>query len=180
MLVMISLFTPHWLISPNPSQVDSGNFTVQRYPSFGLSSRCKKISSGFFECATFSLTTSTMIFPFFWKLSYLFMTLGFFLLSLTCGLTLISFCRQSVFGKSVQTVTGSLQILSGIFVMISTFLYPLGWNVESRIANVCLDLSPFHPGDCSLGNEHHLKFEENIKKNFSQDIRFILRSVESS
>jgi LHFPL tetraspan subfamily member protein len=50
----------------------------------------------------------------------------------------------------LHTVTGSIQILSGIFVMISMFLYPLGWSVE-RIASVCVDMSPFYPGECSLG-----------------------------
>lgn len=151
MLTMISLFTPHWLISPNPSEVISGNHTVQRYPSFGLSSRCKKVSSGSFECATFSvMTTSTKIFPFFWKLSYIFMFLGFATLGFTCFCTLCSCCRQSLLGKSLHTVTGSLQILSGIFIMVSISLYPIGWGVE-RIASVCVDISPFYPGECSLG-----------------------------
>lgn len=152
MLAMISLFTPHWLISPNATEVDSGyNSTVHRFPSFGLSSRCKKISSGSFECATFSLlNTSTRIFPFFWKLSYIFMLLGFLVLSFTCLCTFLSFCRQSVLGKSLHTVTGSLQILSCIFIMISVFLYPIGWSSE-RIASVCLDISPFYSGECSLG-----------------------------
>lgn len=151
MLTMISLLTPYWLISPNASEIDSGyNFTVQRYPSFGLDSRCKKLSSGSFECSRFLMTTSTRIFPFFWKLAYIFMLLGFLLLSFTCLCSFLSFCRQSIFGKSLHTVTGSLQILSSIFIMISLFLYPIGWSSE-RIASVCLDISPFHPGECSLG-----------------------------
>ena len=151
MLTMVSLFTPNWLISPIPTDIQSGNHTVQRYPSFGLSSRCKKVSSGSFECATFSLTmTSTEIFPFFWKLSYSFMFLAFMLTSLTCLFSFFSFCRQSCCGKSLHSVTGSLQILSMIFAMIATFLYPIGWSV-SRISQVCVDISPYHPGECSLG-----------------------------
>lgn len=152
MLAMVSLFTPHWLISPNSVEVESGNnYTVLRYPSFGLSSRCKKVSSGYFECATFSLAaTSTRIFPFFWKLSYIFMLLGFLLLSVTCICTFCSFCRQSCLGKSLHTITGSVQILSAIFIMIAMFLYPIGWGSE-RIAQVCTDISPFYPGECTLG-----------------------------
>lgn len=152
MLTMIALFTPHWLISPSASEVESAyNTTVLRYPSFGLSSRCKKVSSGSWECATFSvMATSTRIFPFFWKLSYVFMALGFALLTMTCLCTICSCCRQSFLGKSLHTVTGSVQILSGIFVMIAIFLYPLGWSVE-RIASVCVDISPFFPGECALG-----------------------------
>lgn len=152
MLAMVSLFTPNWLISAKASEVDSGyNHTVLRYPSFGLSSRCKKVSTGSFECATFSLMeTSTKIFPFFWKLSTIFMLLGFLVLSFTCLCTLISFCRQALFGKSLHTVTGSLQVLACIFILISVFLYPIGWNSE-RIASVCIDVSPFYPGECSLG-----------------------------
>lgn len=147
---MVALFSPHWLISAIPSQIKSGNITVQRYPSFGLSSRCKKLSYGAFECATFALTTSTEIFPFFWKLSTCMMFMAFIVLSMTCLLTMLSFCRQSILGKSLHTITGSFQILSGIFAMIATFLYPLGWNTE-RITSVCIDMSAFHPGDCSLG-----------------------------
>lgn len=151
MLTMISLFTPNWLVSPIASEVDSGNHTIHRYPSFGLSSRCKKVSSGQFECATFSLfSTSTRIFPFFWKLSYVFMLLGFLVLSATCLCTLISFCRQACLGKSLHIITGSFQILSGIFVLVATFLYPIGWGVD-RIASVCIDMSPFYLGECSLG-----------------------------
>lgn len=151
MLTMVSLFTPHWLISPIASEVASENHTVLRYPSFGLGSRCMKLSSGRFDCATFSVIgTSTQIFPFFWKLSYVFMFLGFMLLSATCLCTLISFCRQSCMGKSLHTITGSVQILSGIFAMIATFLYPIGWTVQ-RIASVCVDISPYHPGECTLG-----------------------------
>jgi LHFPL tetraspan subfamily member protein len=29
-------------------------------------------------------------------------------------------------------------------------LYPLGWNTE-RITAVCIDLSPYFPGECRLG-----------------------------
>lgn len=152
MLTMISLIAPHWLISPNATEVrSSNNSTVMRYPSFGLSSRCMKVSSGLFECATFSLmSTSTRIFPFFWKLSYIFMLLGFLVLCFTCLCTFVSFCRQSFCGKSLHTVTGSLQILAGIFIMVSVFLYPIGWSTQ-RIETVCVDISPFYPGECSLG-----------------------------
>lgn len=148
---MIALFSPYWLVSSTAYEIELGeNHTVLRYPSFGLSSRCKKIGDHSFECATFSLvSTSTKIFPFFWKLSYVFMLLGFMLLSFTCLCCFISFCRQSCVGKSLHNITGSLQILSGIFVMISTFLYPIGWDSE-RITSVCMG-SPFYPGECSLG-----------------------------
>lgn len=149
-LIMVALFTPHWLISTIPSQIDSGNFTVERYPSFGLSSRCKKLSSGVFECATFALTTSTQIYPFFWKLSTCMMFMSFIVLSMTCLFAMLSFCRQAILGKSLHTITGSFQILSGIFAMIATFFYPLGWNTE-RITSVCIDMSAFHPGECWLG-----------------------------
>lgn len=152
MLTMISLLTPQWLVSSTGYEIDSGNnHTVLRYPSFGLSSRCKKVSSGSFECATFSLaSTSTRIFPFFWKLSYIFMLLGFIVIGITCFCTFFSFCRQSCLGKSLHNITGCLQILSGIFIMISTFLYPIGWDSE-RISSVCIDCSPFYTGECSLG-----------------------------
>ncbi|CRK99929.1 CLUMA_CG013229, isoform A [Clunio marinus] len=150
MLAMVSLFTPYWLIAPNPSEIEAGNHTILRFPSFGLSSRCKKISSGDFECSTFPLTTANEIFPLCWKISYIFMAVGFFILGVTSVFSLLSFCRQSLFGKSLHSVTGSLQILSGIFVMVAIFTYPIGWDAE-RVAVVCHDISPFYPGECSLG-----------------------------
>jgi LHFPL tetraspan subfamily member protein len=145
---MIALFTPHWLISPIKLNITTADVALIRNPSFGLNSRCKALSSGIFQCANFVFNHGNW--PIAWKLSWLLMTIGFFLISLTSIFTILSLCRQSLCGKSLHTITGSLQILSGIFVMISTFVYALGWENE-RISSVCIDMSYFHPGECSLG-----------------------------
>jgi LHFPL tetraspan subfamily member protein len=150
-LLMISLFTPNWLVFPFPSQIESGNVTVLRYPSYGLSSRCKKLSSGKFECQTFTLTTPTEIFPFFWKLSYIFMALAFAVLCITCLLTVLSFCKSVILGKSLHSTNGFLQFFGGTLALISAFFYPFGWQIDSRISIICIDISPFYPGECDLG-----------------------------
>lgn len=146
---MIALFTPNWLISPVQLSIKtSSNISITRNPTFGLNSRCKQLSSGQFACNTFVFNHANW--PIAWKLSWLLMILGFFIISMTSVFTMISLCRQSLCGKSLHTVTGSLQILSGIFVLISTFFYPLGFEHE-RISSVCIDMSYFHPGECLFG-----------------------------
>lgn len=146
---MIALFSPHWLISPLQLDiVTTSNLTLARHPSFGLNSRCKMLSNGQFACNTFVFNHANW--PIAWKLSWLLMIFGFFLIALTSAFTAVSLCRQSLCGKSLHTITGSLQILSGIFVLISTFFYPLGFEHE-RISSVCIDMSYFHPGECSFG-----------------------------
>lgn len=150
LLLMTALTGSEWLVAKHSIAVEVGNFTILKKPSFGLNSRCKKVSSGSFECGTFTLTTNSEIYPFFWKVSYLLMIIGFFLISVTFAFVLLSCCRQSLFGKSVHSVTGCLQVTSGIIAMLSTFIYPLGWNIE-RISSVCIDSSAFSPGECAVG-----------------------------
>ncbi|CAO1368709.1 unnamed protein product [Diamesa tonsa] len=149
MLVLTALVTPEWLVSANPIKINNGNYTSFRYPSLGLNSRCKLLTTGF-SCGSFSLSTDSTIFPVLWKIAFVFISIGFFTICLTLTFTLVSCCRQSIFGKSIHTVTGCLQMLAGILVLIATSFYPIGWG-NDRVVALCGDSSPFYPSDCSIG-----------------------------
>lgn len=70
-----------------------------------------------FNCGRFDyadgLWTDNAIYPLPWKFSMVFMVLGFIIMTITTFLTLATFCRQSIFGKSIHTITGSAQAIAG-------------------------------------------------------------------
>lgn len=69
-----------------------------------------------FNCGRFdldSLATDSAIYPLPWKFAMVFMVLGFIIMTITTLLTLATFCRQSIFGKSIHTITGSAQAIAG-------------------------------------------------------------------
>lgn len=70
-----------------------------------------------FNCGRFDyadgLWTDNAIYPLPWKFSMAFMVLGFIIMTITTFLTLATFCRQSIFGKSIHTITGSAQAIAG-------------------------------------------------------------------
>lgn len=133
-----------------------------------------------FNCGRFdldSLATDNAIYPLPWKFAMVFMVLGFVIMTITTFLTLATFCRQSIFGKSIHTITGSAQAIAGkanrhtyiewifrslilkfdsifhaaICVLIALFLHPFGWG-HDRVTKLCgKDSEAFWPSDCQLG-----------------------------
>lgn len=110
-----------------------------------------------FSCGPFDLdgfSTDDNVYPLPWKFAKFFITLGFVIMTLTSLLTIATFCRQSIFGKSIHTITGSAQAIAGdllfyallftieiiifvplsfpiaICVLIALFLHPFGWSHE--------------------------------------------------
>lgn len=72
--------------------------------------------NGKFSCAPFDLdglATDNDVYPLPWKFAKFFIALGFVIMTLTTFLTLATFCRQSIMGKSIHTVTGSAQAVAG-------------------------------------------------------------------
>lgn len=60
-------------------------------------------------------------------------------------------CRQSLFGKSIHSLTGCGQAVVGILVLIALFLHPLGWGAK-RVKRLCgPEAESFYYGECSLG-----------------------------
>lgn len=69
-----------------------------------------------FNCGPFDLdgfATDNYVYPTQWKFAKFFIILGFVITSLTLLLSFVACCRQSLFGKSIHTVTGSAQAFAG-------------------------------------------------------------------
>jgi len=73
------------------------------------------------------------------------------LLTGTVVTSFLSLCVRVVFHKSVFTLSGLVQAIAGLFMIVGLILYPLGWGSE-RVKNICGDYSgPFLIDDCQLG-----------------------------
>lgn len=69
-----------------------------------------------FSCGPFDLdglATDDHVYPLPWKIAKFFITLGFVIMTLTAIFTVATFCRQSLFGKSIHTIIGSAQAVAG-------------------------------------------------------------------
>ncbi|XP_013119103.1 LHFPL tetraspan subfamily member 2a protein [Stomoxys calcitrans] len=176
MCVISAIVTPKWLIGPsaqaftvttphlpltgaqhNETIAVTTTTTTLRYPSVGIYTRCKAIQNirhSQYHCGAFDLdgfATDSEIYPSTWKAAMFFISLGFVILTLTVLCTLISCCRQSMFGKSIHNMTACAQVTAGISVMLSLFLHPLGWSA-TRVQLLCgADAEPFYAAGCSLG-----------------------------
>lgn len=78
--------------------------------------RCKVMDKARYHCGPFDFdgfATDSDVYPTPWKASMFFISLGFFILTLTVLLTLLTCCRQSLFGKSIHNIAGSAQVVSG-------------------------------------------------------------------
>lgn len=70
-----------------------------------------------YHCGPFDFdgfATDNEVYPTPWKASMFFISLGFFILTTTVLLTLLTCCRQSLFGKSIHNITGSAQVVCGM------------------------------------------------------------------
>lgn len=157
MLIASALVLPSWLMGA-PAQVKNpiNNFTLIRSPSVGIYTRCivSHTSGGGFHCGSFDLdglATDSSIYPTEWKAAMIFLSLALMLAGFTVSFSLMSCCRQSLFGKSIHAVTGSGQALVGVLVLMAVFLHPLGWGAD-RVKRLCgPDAEPFSPADCNIG-----------------------------
>lgn len=67
---------------------------------------------------------------------------------------MLTCCRQSIFGKSLHSIVGSTQALSGICVLIAIASHPFGWGHE-RVKRMCgSDAEAFWPAECHLGKKN--------------------------
>ncbi|XP_018802193.1 PREDICTED: lipoma HMGIC fusion partner-like 2 protein [Bactrocera latifrons] len=174
MLIASAIVTPKWLIGPNPAFVSVGSsissrvtsssiqnetqlmlpIPTVRYPSVGIYTRCKMMHGYGYHCGPFDLdgfATDSNVYPSAWKATMFFMSLGFAVHSITVALTLVTCCRQSAFGKSIHNMTGCVQVVSAISIMLALFLHPLAWGAP-RVQLLCgADAEPFYPAGCSIG-----------------------------
>lgn len=153
MLVACALVLPSWLVAP-PVTFQQDNFTLVRRPSVGIYTRCLITQNAIFHCGSFDLdgfATDSNIYPTEWKAAMFFVSAALILTGITVAFSLMSCCRQSIFGKSIHSVTGSGQALAGILVLIAIFLHPLGWGAN-RVKRLCgPDAESFYFADCQIG-----------------------------
>jgi hypothetical protein len=75
-----------------------------------------KMDKSFFNCGAFDingLLTENYVYPIQWKLAMIFLSFAFVIMTITVSLTLVTFCRQSIFGKSIHNIAGAAQLISG-------------------------------------------------------------------
>lgn len=119
MVLLSAIVSPKWLIGPERYTIET-NFTSHRYPSVGIYTRCKIMDKSRYHCGPFDFdgfATDNEVYPIPWKASMFFISLGFFILTTTVLLTLLTCCRQSLFGKSIHNITGSAQVVSGVYCL---------------------------------------------------------------
>ncbi|XP_055374568.1 LHFPL tetraspan subfamily member 2a protein [Condylostylus longicornis] len=156
LLIVSSIVTPKWLIGPTleVEHSSSSNVTAYRYASVGIYTRCKTMERIGYHCGPFDLDgfgTDSRVYPPEWKACMFFMSMGCVILALTVLLTMVTCCRQSIFGKSIHNLTACAQVISGICVMLGVFLHPLGWGAKRVIILCGSDSEAFNPGMCTIG-----------------------------
>jgi len=153
-LIGVALITPYWLVS-SPSRrphflsaanrshhvgtVSIGLFnecTGQRKPEIAdiLGALAGGGTSG--ECGTFvsGFDMPNDVFPDAWKSALILLIAANVLMSFTDFSAIVSICIQSIFGKSIFTVSGLLQSIAGAPNCLCSRLYRVAQNV--LIANI--------------------------------------------
>lgn len=149
LVIMLSAFmSSSWLVGP----VEKGKWET---PSEGIYTRCKFMTSGkHLHCGPFALeglATSGEVFPGAWKATMFFIALGLAIMSVTVFCGIVGCCFQSLFKKSIFTVSGAAQACAGIAYIIGVMLYPVAWG-EPRVVRLCkYGSTAFYPNQCSLG-----------------------------
>lgn len=83
--------------------------------SVGVFNRCTRLHDQK-HCAIFAtdgLATDPKQFPTFWKAALLLFSLGLAIMVFTVMAAVLSCCVQSIYKKSIFTVTGSVQAIAG-------------------------------------------------------------------
>lgn len=149
LLIMLSAFmSASWLIGPS----EPGRRDVS---SEGIYTRCKVMSiEKQLHCGPFAmdgLATSGEVFPGAWKATMFFLALGLSIMTVTVFCGIVGCCFQSVFKKSIFTISGAAQAIAGIAYIMGGMLYPIAWG-EPRVVRVCkMGSAAFYPNQCSLG-----------------------------
>nr|CAD7425277.1 unnamed protein product [Timema monikensis] len=178
--ILSAVLTPKWLIGPLRVK-NSENGTVMFSPSVGIYNRCTRLhgrqSCGPFSlhglatdsqvnlkiiprqgfnytdrCAKLVMFSSVSeVFPGWWKAALVFLCLGLTIMVLTVVTSVLSSCIQSVFKKSIFTLSGAAQAVAGICFILGILLYPAGWG-SPRVIKLCgVEAAPFYPAECTLG-----------------------------
>ncbi|KAJ8925917.1 hypothetical protein NQ315_009769 [Exocentrus adspersus] len=154
LLMLSALLSPSWIVA-SPETVTFENETITYKPSVGVYAKCgRPINPSYPVCTVLStrgFATEPQIFPNVWKAAIVSLNLGLSIMSLTVCTGLMSGCFQSIFKKSIFTISGTAQAAAGICFIVGVMLQPMAWG-SSRVQKLCgKDASPFYMADCSLG-----------------------------
>jgi hypothetical protein len=154
LLMLGALMSPVWLVA-NQQSVRYDNETILYTPSVGVYTKCSKpIKFEKAYCTAIAvrgLATESYVYPSVWKAATVFLITGIMIMSATVFMSLISCCVQSLFKKSIFTMSGVAQAFAGICFILGVMLHPMGWGA-TRVQKLCgREASPFYPADCSLG-----------------------------
>ncbi|XP_002741131.1 LHFPL tetraspan subfamily member 2 protein-like [Saccoglossus kowalevskii] len=159
-----AVITPQWLIG-KPQKIGlstDDDLSTRQYsdlnddyytPSIGIYNRCTKLHK--FEefvdnCATYVNGFSELPSNY-WKASTVFLAIGLLLLCMVVMTSVFSCCIRSLCKKSIFTISGLLQAIAGLFLILGLVLYPAGWGAP-RIKELCgEDAGAFQIGDCHPG-----------------------------
>lgn len=159
--VVAGLISPYWLIGPETT-LPSPKFNQSRktyVPSVGIYNRCTKLHHPGFRfvdnCASFieggGFDMPDDSFPHFWKACIFMYGVAVALLTFTVITAVLSLCVRAICKKSIFTVSGLIQSIAGLFLIIAMVLYPAGWG-SARIVKLCgEDAGAYGIGDCSIG-----------------------------
>lgn len=127
LLILAALVNPAWLVADVKS-VKVENETKFFSPSVGVYTKCSKpLKNDFYKyppCTSFAvegLSTHSNVFPTVWKVSVVMLSIGLCIMSLTVCSGIISCCFQSIFKKSIFTISGATQAFAGEIFIISNF-----------------------------------------------------------
>ncbi|XP_070537362.1 LHFPL tetraspan subfamily member 2a protein-like [Ptychodera flava] len=161
-----ALITPQWLIGPrrkvgltgitddlstiNYDEVITDEFYT---PSIGIYNRCTKLHEfGKYtdNCATYAKSFSDLP-SHYWKAGAIFLGIGYIMLCVVVLTSIFSMCIRSICKKSIFTISGLIQAIAGLFLIVGLVLYPAGWGAQ-RIKNLCgNDAGAFQISDCHPG-----------------------------
>ncbi|KAL1501028.1 hypothetical protein ABEB36_006433 [Hypothenemus hampei] len=156
LMMLSSLLSPRW-INSDPQTVTFGNETLIFTPSLGVYAKCSRpISRNYSRCTLMSaegfLLADSEVYPTVWKAATVFLAMGLFIMGFTVCTSLLSCCVQSLFKKSIFTLSGAAQCIAGMCFIMGVMLQPMAWGTR-RVHRLCGDdSSPYYLGNCSLGS----------------------------
>ena len=138
LVVVASIITPQWLVGRprwiglrsekfNGSVYDNADRTYN--PTIGIFNRCTKVHHfGGMQsdsCATYitGFDMPSSDFPDFWKSALIFFIIAVVLLGTTVITSVFSLCIRAVFRKSIFTVSGLVQSISGRYQTHTLYTY---------------------------------------------------------
>ncbi|XP_038058452.1 LHFPL tetraspan subfamily member 2a protein-like [Patiria miniata] len=86
-----------------------------------------------------------------WMVTVVLYCLGVAILGFIAVVSVFTMCFKSICKKSLFTVSGLIQAIAGLLILLGLVMYPAGWGSDA-VTELCgMDAAPFQFGACSLG-----------------------------